>query len=127
MNRADIDRMLRALYEARARSDLDAMCAMFAENAQWRVAGSGPSGRIAIAADGRNQIRAWLALIVKTFLLSELEIVATIIDGANAAGHWRAKIHSRVTGSVTPTELVDLVEVRDGRIQSYREFFVASE
>jgi ketosteroid isomerase-like protein len=37
--------------------------------------------------------------------------------------HWRANIHSKITGATVPTELVDLVEVRNGRIVSYIEFF----
>jgi len=38
--------------------------------------------------------------------------------------HWRAHIHSKITGVVVPTELVDMVEVRNGRISSYFELFV---
>jgi ketosteroid isomerase-like protein len=33
-------------------------------------------------------------------------------------------IFSKVTGATVLTELVDLLELRDGRIQSYSEFFV---
>jgi len=38
--------------------------------------------------------------------------------------HWRADIHSRITGAVVSTELIDLIEVRAGRILSYTEYFV---
>jgi ketosteroid isomerase-like protein len=47
-----------------------------------------------------------------------------LIDGAQAAVHWRAKIYSRITGTTVLTELIDVVAVRDGRIASYTEFFV---
>jgi len=33
-------------------------------------------------------------------------------------------IHSKITGVTVPTELVDLVELRDDRIVTYSEFFV---
>jgi ketosteroid isomerase-like protein len=33
-------------------------------------------------------------------------------------------IHSKITDTMTSTELVDLLEVRDGQIASYIEFFV---
>jgi hypothetical protein len=46
-----------------------------------------------------------------------------LIDGAQASVHWRADIHSKITGVVVPTELVDLVEIGDTQIVSYREFF----
>jgi ketosteroid isomerase-like protein len=38
--------------------------------------------------------------------------------------HWRAKVYSRISGTTVLTELMDLVEVRDGRVASYIEFFV---
>jgi ketosteroid isomerase-like protein len=38
--------------------------------------------------------------------------------------HWRAEVHSKITGALVPTELVDLIEVRGGHIVSYVEFFV---
>jgi hypothetical protein len=37
--------------------------------------------------------------------------------------HWRAKIFSRLTGTTVLTELVDMIEIREGRIGSYVEFF----
>jgi hypothetical protein len=40
-----------------------------------------------------------------------------------AAVHWRAGVHSRITGTIALTELVALVEIRDARIVSYLEFF----
>ena len=46
------------------------------------------------------------------------------VDAPRAAAHWRVDIHSKVTGVVVPTELVDLIVVRAGRIESHTEFFV---
>ena len=46
------------------------------------------------------------------------------IRSLTAAVHWRAKIHSRITGTSVLTELVDVVEIKNGRIASYIEFFV---
>jgi hypothetical protein len=46
-----------------------------------------------------------------------------LIDGANAAVHWRVKIFSRITGTSVLTALMDMIEVRDGRIQSFAELF----
>ena len=69
------------------------------------------------------EIRAWLAVMLKTFKLSRYQMLSMTIDGARAAAHWRVDIHSKITGVVVPTELVDLVEVSGGRITAYREFF----
>jgi hypothetical protein len=45
-------------------------------------------------------------------------------DGAHAAVHGRVDIHSRITGVILSTELVDLIEVRDARMGTYTELFV---
>jgi hypothetical protein len=49
-----------------------------------------------------------------------------IINGTKAAVHWRANVHSRITGQRVLTEHVDVVEIQGGRITSYIEFFCVS-
>ena len=122
-DRFAIDRLLRELYAARARGDLDAVCRTFAEDATFRIAGASHASPIAITAAGIGEIRSWLALMIKSFQLRDDAIVSLIIDGARAAAYWRATVHSRITGAAVLTDLVDLVEVRGGRIISYLEFF----
>lgn len=123
-NRLEIDRLLRQLYAARVAGDLNGVCQTFANDAKFEIAGTSQTSPIAISATGLDQIRTWLALLIKTFQLSDQTILAMIIDDATAAVHWRAKIRSRITGTTILTDLVDLVQVRDGRIASYTEFFV---
>jgi ketosteroid isomerase-like protein len=123
-DRLDIDRLLRELYGARMRGDLDGVCRTFSNDAKFQLAGASHASPIAITAVGIKEIRSWLALLIKTFQLKDQTILAMIIDGSQAAVHWRARIYSKVTGAMVLTELVDLVQVRDGRIASYTEFFV---
>jgi ketosteroid isomerase-like protein len=123
--RVEIERLLLELYAARVRGDLAAVCATFTNDANFQVAGaSSNASPIAMKALGINEFRPLLAIMIKSFKLSEQTILAMLIDGEKAAVHWRAKIHSRITGTTVLTELVDVVEVRDGRIASYTEFFV---
>jgi ketosteroid isomerase-like protein len=123
--RLETERLLLALYDARVRGDLAAVCASFADDANFQVAGaSSNASPISMRAIGVNEFRPLLAIMIKTFKLSEQTILAMLVDGAQAAVHWRAKIHSRITGTTVMTELVDLVEIRNGRIASYIEFFV---
>ncbi|HEX3863561.1 MAG TPA: nuclear transport factor 2 family protein [Stellaceae bacterium] len=123
-DRNQIDRLLRGLYDARARGDLNAVCAAFTDDAAFQIAGASNASPIAITAHGIAEFRPWLTLMLKTFQLDEVQILRLIVDGDNAAGHWQARIHSRVTGAKVLTELVDIIQVRDGRISSYTEFFV---
>lgn len=123
-DKSAIDRLLRQLYAARVRGDLDAVCATFAGDAHFQVAGASYSKPIAITAAGVGEFRPWLALMIKTFRLSNLEILSIIIDGSKAAVHWRVQIYSRITGVPVLTELIDVIEIRADRIASYVEFFV---
>src|SRR5438552_3714407 len=120
----EVERLLRELYAARLSGDLEALCRTFAKDSRLDIAGTSYSSPMAIRAAGLGEIRSWLALLVKTFQLSDQEILSMIIDGEAAAVHWRARIRSKITGATVLTELVDVVRVREGRIASYTEFFV---
>jgi ketosteroid isomerase-like protein len=122
--RADFERLLAELYDARAAGALERLCALFGPDALFKISGSSDGKPIALSARGTDEVRSWLAVLVKTFRLTRYEIISTVIDGPKAAVHWRASIHSRITGASVPTELVDLVEMREGRIGAYVELFV---
>jgi len=122
--RAEFERLLSALYAARAAGELERLCALFTADAVFRISGTSDGKPIALSARGGEEVRAWLGVLVKTFRLSRHEILSMVIDGERAAVHWRANIHSRITGASVATELVDVVEMRDGRIGSYVELFV---
>jgi hypothetical protein len=68
-----------------------------------------------------------LALLIKTFSLIDLMVRSMTIDGAIAAVHWRANVHSRITGATVPTELIDIVEVRENCIVNFKEVFVSPQ
>ncbi len=123
--RPEIDCLLRELYAARVRGDLDGVCRTFSHDAKFRIAGTSHGSPIAITAVGAHEIRRWLALMIKSFQLTDHSIQSLIIDGAKAAVHWQTRVYSRITGTNVPTELIDLVNLREGRIASYLEFFVS--
>ncbi|MDB6042663.1 MAG: hypothetical protein JWM63_1214 [Gammaproteobacteria bacterium] len=122
-DRLEIEQLLRELHAARTEGHLDRLCALFAADATFRIAGASDGKPIAITAGGLAEIRAWLAVMLKAFKLTRYQLRSMVIDGGRAAVHWQVDIHSKITGVVVPTELVDLVEVSGGRITSYREFF----
>jgi ketosteroid isomerase-like protein len=112
------------LHSARIAGDLAAMCSLFAERGKFEIAGASADKPIAIRAETLSDFRPWLAMLTKVFRLDDYHLISLIIDGARVAAHWRANILSKVTGVAVPTELVDLLELRDGRIHTYSEFFV---
>jgi ketosteroid isomerase-like protein len=123
-DRLEIESLLRTLYAARARGDLEAVCQVFSPDALFRIAGAGQITPVSNTALGVDQYRPLLAVMIKAFKLSDLTILSILVDGMKAAVHWQARVYSRITGTTVLTELVDIVEVRDARIVSYIEFFV---
>ena len=123
-DRLQIEQLVRELHTARLDGNLERLCALYADEARLRIAGSTDGKPIAIAAAGIAEIRPWLSILVKTFRLTQYTILSLSIDVPRAAAHWRVDIHSKITGVVVPTELVDLIEVRGERITSHTEFFV---
>jgi ketosteroid isomerase-like protein len=122
-DRDQIDGLLRGLYDARLRGDLDGMCKAFADDAVFHIAGAGQVSAVSNRAAGLGEIRPLLAVMIKTFKLRDQVIQNILIDGTKAAVHWRAGVHSRITGTIALTEFVALVDIRNGRIASYLEFF----
>lgn len=124
MGRTDIDRLMREFYAARVRGDLEAVCRSFAADARFQIACGSPASPTSISATGVEEFRPLLALLIKTFRLGDLKIHSITVDGAQATVYWRANVHSRITGTNVPTELMDMVEVRDCCIANFNEVFV---
>jgi ketosteroid isomerase-like protein len=117
-------RLVGALHGARVDGNLPGMCRLFAADGLFEIAGASADKPIAISAVGLAQFRPWLMMMVKVFRLSDYRLLSLVVEGPKAVAHWRVDIHSKVTGSTVPTELVDLLEIRDGLIMNYSEFFV---
>jgi ketosteroid isomerase-like protein len=122
--RSQIEQLVKELHAARLAGDLERLCRLYAPDARLRIAGSSDGKPIAIDASRISNIRPWLSILVKTFRLSRYELLSLTIEGAGAAAHWRVQIESKITGISIPTELVDLIESRNGLITSQIEFFV---
>lgn len=122
-DRARMQELLDALYAARIGGELERLAGLFADAAHFRISGASGGKPIAISVGDADGIRGWLAVLLKSFTLSGYEVLTRVIDGEQAAVHWRAVVHSRITGASIATEFVDMVVVRDGKISAYTEFF----
>jgi ketosteroid isomerase-like protein len=122
--RQEAERLIAELHAARVRGDLAAMCGLFAIEGQFRIAGASADKPVAIQAESLATFKPWLSMMVKVFRLDGYGLTSLIVEDSRAAAHWHAEIYSKVTGVTVPTDLIDLVEVSDGRIVAYTEFFV---
>ena len=123
-DRMEIEGLIRELHAARVRGDLAAMCRTFREDGKFRIAGSSDGKPISVVAANLREFKPWLSVMVKAFRITDYALELLIVDGTHACAHWTARIHSKITGVTVPTELVDIVEVRDGTIAQYTELFL---
>ncbi len=121
--RHETERLLHGLYAARVSGDLANVCDKFTTDAVFQIAGASNASPVALTARGIGEYRPLLAIMIKTFKLTDAQILSLLVDGSKAAVHWRVSILSKITGMTVLTELVDMIEIRDGRIASYIEFF----
>lgn len=117
------ERMIQQVHSARVGGDLAGLCRMFADQGRFEIVGASSDKPIAIRATSIDELRPWLAMMVKVFRLSDYRLLSLVVEWPRATAHWRTDIYSKVTGATVPTELIDLLELSQDRILSYVEFF----
>ncbi len=117
------ERMIQQVHSARVGGDLAGLCRLFADQGRFEIVGASADKPIAIRATSIDELRPWLAMMVKVFRLSDYRLLSLVVEWPRATAHWRTDIYSKVTGATVPTELIDLLELSQDRILSYVEFF----
>jgi ketosteroid isomerase-like protein len=121
-DRNQIEKLLTDAYAARKRGDIDAICSCFAENPSFTMAGARTASPVAVQCTDGKTFRSLMVGLIQTFEWIDQQILSMIIDGSKAAVHWRGRIRSTVSGDEVVTELVDVVTISGGKIQSLVEF-----
>lgn len=122
MERGSIETLIREFYRSRLANDADACLAHFADGATLRVAGSPEASPIAGGSRELDALRRQIAALVFTWAWQEMTTESLTIDGGRAAVHYRLQAVFQPTGDEVSTEVLDLIEMQDGRITSYVEF-----
>jgi ketosteroid isomerase-like protein len=117
------ERMIHQVHSARVGGDLAGLCRLFADQGRFEIVGASADKPIAIRATSIDELRPWLAMMVKVFRLSDYRLLSLVVEWPRATAHWRTDIYSKVTGATVSTELIDLLELSQDRILSYVEFF----
>src|SRR4051812_45676516 len=120
--RAEIETLLRDLYAARVRGDIDAICRAFTPDARFELASSHLAGPPPLLTAGVAQFRPAIEGLIKTFEFKDHTIVTMVIEGEQAAVRWRSTMRSSVTGETVTTEVVDIIHFANGRIAPMTEF-----
>jgi ketosteroid isomerase-like protein len=121
-DRAQKEKLIREIYAARVNKDMETISRAFAVDVKYRMVGKPGRTETAIQAESFYQFKPLVEQMMKTFIMSDLNIRNIVIDGERAVVHWQVKIESGKTGDVASTELCDVLEFRDGKIVSFTEF-----
>lgn len=113
--RASIDALLDQAYAARQRQDAEAAAACFTEDGCFRANGGPPTA-------DRVEQRAALKGMFDAFEVIGFEQHCRVIDPPRAVVHWRGTFRAK-SGQVGQTDILDLFEIRDGRIAALTTFF----
>ena len=114
--RASIEALLDKAYDARRRNDAEGAAAAFCEDGCFTANGM-PAG-----AKSRAEQVAALKQMFEAFTLLEFRQHCRIIDPPRAVVHWHGKFRAQ-NGRVGDTDILDLIEVKDGRIASLTTFY----
>ncbi|RST31603.1 hypothetical protein HMF7854_12725 [Sphingomonas ginkgonis] len=120
MDRDDAKALMTRAYAARAAGDREALSELWADGAEFRIAGDA-SLHDRVLLSGGHPMQA-IGELIDRFTLSEIELVDLVVDGSAIVAHWRLRAAAPGKAAV-PTELLDLVRVDDdGRIRSLVQF-----
>ena len=120
--RDDIEKLVREAYRRRVAEDVAGTCELFTQDAKFRFASAPKSAVASFAATDQSRLREQLTQIVKAFDLKDFKLENVVVDGDRAVAHWRATIRFTPNGREADTEVVDVMEIRDGKIASFTEF-----
>ena len=113
--RETIETILDAAYAARRRQDHAAAAACFTEDGCFKANGG-------LGTASRAEQCVALKATFEQFELLAFTQHCRIIDPPRAVVHWRGTFRAN-SGQVGDTDILDLIEVRDGRISSLTTFF----
>jgi ketosteroid isomerase-like protein len=113
--RETIESILDVAYAARQRQDHEAAAACFTEDGCFKANGS-------LGTSSRAEQHMALKATFEQFELLAFTQHCRIIDPPQAVVHWRGTFRAK-NGQVGDTDILDLIEVRDGRIASLTTFF----
>ncbi|MES1148875.1 MAG: nuclear transport factor 2 family protein [Bradyrhizobium guangdongense] len=114
--RAAIDSLLDKAYAARRTQDVQGACALFTDDGRF-LANGAPA-----ATNSRTEQAAALKGMFDAFAVVEFQEHCRIIDPPRAVVHWRGTFRAK-NGQLGDTDVLDLFEVRDGRIAALTSFF----
>jgi ketosteroid isomerase-like protein len=120
--KAELETIIRDVYAARIRGDVDGILRHTDDDVAFSIAGCAASSAIPCAVRGRQALRDVMGQLISAFEFRNGQVMDMLIEGDRAVVHWRVQVRASPSGEAAETELVDLVAFRDGKILSFRQF-----
>ena len=121
-DKTTLETVIREIYDARMRGDVDGILRHTADNVQFAIAGCGASSAVPCSVTGQQQLRDVMGHLISTFAFSNGRVIDLMIDGDRAIVHWRVQVKAPASGEEAETELVDLVEFAGDKVLSFKQF-----
>ena len=121
-DRNEIERIVRASYDARRRNDVDATLKHFHPDARFRISGSPALGPMTKPTVGHGDLRQMFEQLFPQWDWKDFHVTNIHVEGDTAYVHLAGKIRYIPTGKVIETEILDRLILKEGLIVEFTEF-----
>jgi ketosteroid isomerase-like protein len=121
-DRAEVENVLRAVYAARVRGDVDEIMRQLDPDVHFEIAGDPGASPVPGIVRGVSALRPHIAELIRLFRFDRYDLLSTLVDGAKASARVRVRITSTQTGVSADSEIADFIELKNGRISSYLQY-----
>jgi ketosteroid isomerase-like protein len=120
--RTERERVIREIYDARIRGDVDGILAHVHPGISFAIAGCPASSAVPCSVTGQDALRDLMGQLIATFEFRNNQVIDTMIDGDRAVVHWRVQVRAPASGQEAETEIVDLIEFAGDKVLSFKQF-----
>lgn len=120
--RTAIETLIHETYAARCRGDLDGLMSNLHPECSYRLIGAAQVAPMCGETCGHTAVRSQMADLIRTFVFSDVEPLSLTVDGDRAAYRWRAKVTFTPNGRSEDVDIIELIEIADGKVRRVEEF-----
>jgi len=114
---------LKAVYSAWALGQFDLLLSIATPDCEFRFNGNPVLNPLSGTRVGKEAIAELFATFHAAFQLKGMEVHSIIIEGSNAAVHWRARLYHRRTNGSIECECCDVFRFEGEQIKRFTGFY----
>ncbi|MGI9394886.1 MAG: nuclear transport factor 2 family protein [Boseongicola sp.] len=122
MDKSEATRFLMEFHEQRKLNDADALLEFFTEDAEFSIAGETRDNSIALRVGGPGAFAELLRSLVSDWEWINVDFKNIATDGDTLIARYFLTIHHVPADRTVTTDVVDIMEMRDGKVASMRQF-----